>query len=189
MYLKNLLPLAVLTACLFFTACKDDDDDSASNEVLLTISAGWSITAYETNLAELADDIAAAIPEEALDGLSRDFYADIFKGIAAEINVVEACEADDIFIFLEDGTLSYTDSGTDCEEDGEADAPYENNSSWNLDGDQLTMTSADGESTVFTIEVLTDSQLVIESREAFEEEDLDLNLDQDLITRIEFSAN
>jgi len=189
MYLKNLLPLAVLTACLFFTACNDDDDDSASNEVLLTISAGWSITAYETNLAELADDIAASIPEDELQGLSRDFYASLFEDIAAEINVVEACEADDIFIFLEDGTLSYTDSGTDCGEDGEADAPYESNSSWNLDGDQLTMTSADGESTVFTIETLTDSRLIIESSEDFEEEEFDVSLDQDLITRIEFAAN
>lgn len=189
MYLRNLLPLAALTVCLLFVACNDDDDNPASNEALLTTSAGWSITAYETNLAELADDIAAAIPEEDLQGLSRDFYADIFKGIAADINVVEACEADDIFIFLEDGTLSYTDSGTDCEEDGEADAPYESNSTWNLDGDQLTMTSVDGEVTVFTIETLSSSQLIIESREDFEEEDLDVTLSQELVTKIEFAAN
>ncbi len=71
-------------ACLFFTACyDDDDDDSASNEVLLPLSAGWSITAYETKLAELADDIAAAIPEDELQGLSQDFCASLFEGLAA----------------------------------------------------------------------------------------------------------
>ncbi len=71
-------------ACLFFTACyDDDDDDSASNEVLLPLSAGWSIKAYETKLAELADDIAAAIAEDELQGLSQDFYASLFEGLAA----------------------------------------------------------------------------------------------------------
>ena len=189
MHLKNLFALLILAAAITFTAC-DNDDEPSFSEADLTISAGWSISAASTNLDNLAPEIAAAIPEDSLGGfLTREFVEALFLGAAAEFEIVEPCEADDIYVFLENGTLQVNDAGTDCDDDGVSDAAYEEGTTWSLSGNELTMIDTEGETTVFTVKTLNSSNLSIEASEAFEDDDLGVSINQDLVLSIDFVAN
>ncbi len=181
--------LLAICLTLFFATCKKDDTPSFT-EADLTVANGWSIIDAEANLDVIAPSIAASIPEEDLGFFTRAMITALFISADAELETIEVCESDDVYIFLAGGTINFSNGGTVCDPSGSAqsDAIVPSNTTWSLEGRRLTLVTS-GETHVFTIKDLTDTRLVIEISEKFDDNTTGFSTDDDLVIRYTFRAN
>lgn len=189
MFFKHVFLLSFLAvATLTFTSCGNDDDNEVKfAETDLTIDAGWNVTRIETNLDDLAPIIVAAIDSTQLNGLEPGFVEALFTNAAKELETLQDCEKDDLYKFMEAGTISYSDAETKCDPNDadSTDAVFTDNTTWTLSGDQLTIKDGD-DTTIFTIKTLDETNLVVEALEDFEDDTFTVDIDEKVLLRISF---
>lgn len=190
MNFRHALLCSLCAFSLMFTACNNDDDNNFS-EADLSANA-WVVTDVDTNIDEVASAIADAVPQEELDnlGLTRAEFAAFLILLGASEETIEDCQQDDTHTFATDGSIQFDNGGTMCDFSTEEDddAMFALPATWTLSGDKITITDADGETNTATIKTLNSSTLVVESRDMFEDDDLMLSSDEEVVFTITFSA-
>jgi len=177
--MKYLTKILMFSLLVFVFACdKEEDDDNGgtgggndpmmmmtAEEVVkenLSIDAGWTITAIETNLEVLGDEVTASNIEMAAT-------RGVFFGILdSRLTDVIECEMDDVIKFSDNLNIAY-DEGLDvCTADGttQLELLFEN-STWNLkDVNTITIVNSYGgenKAVDYNIDTLTDSEFVLSS--------------------------
>jgi len=173
-YLNKILLFSLL---VFAFACDKDDDNMDPDpgeedpiemtpeeiaEAALSNDSGWTITAIETNLDVLEDEVRESDIENA--ALSAGYLNILYN----RLDDIVDCETDDVIKFSDNLSIDYNDGADVCTADGTTQ--YEllfANGTWDLkDANTLTITTSfNGEtSTVdYTINTLTDNDFVLSS--------------------------
>ena len=189
MSIKNVLFLSLTAVAILFSSCNNDDDSNNFTEEDLSAQV-WVATQVETNVGEKAQAIYDALSAEEQGQIDEDFFILIFTFAETALETIESCEADDTYVFAASGDIEFNNNGTLCEDSqGDDDALFVLPATWTLtDGDQLTISDADGDVTTVTIKTLNSSTLVIEGRETFEDEDLGITSNEEIVLSVRFTA-
>ena len=157
--------LLIAFVCCFVTGC--DDDDTPTNPVAyLGRFEGWYLAEIESDLASELSTAILAIPDSTLEryDTSRQALLDAAEATVAAKVGLDPCEQDDV-VFFNEGVLAYGEVGEACPAGAAPSVllPFNNKSyATDLDVTDLTVTDpTTQQSSVYRVELLTESQLVI----------------------------
>ena len=186
MNIKMLLLLPLLAVAVAFSGC-DKDDDPKFTEDDLTVQSGWEYNDAETTLDEQAEEIVEGMTdaEVAETGLDRPALTAFIALIGTALETTQACQSDDIYTFKDDGKIAFDDNDTSCDEEG--DSYFDENATWTLNGEQLTIREGT-DTTKFDIVELTSTRLVLQTADnAFNLDEEGIDTDVKLYVKFIFT--
>ncbi len=176
---------SIAMALLFTTACNDEDDPSFA-EADLTTSSGWHLESMDTNLDEKVE--AALEQIDTLTQEEKDQALQFIELIAYDIETVEDCESDDTYIFAQSGELMFMAGNINCNNNEDDDSFIKQPTTWEMNGNTLTITDGDGDTNDAEIKTLNESELVFEVEDEGSSDDFNIEVIDNFYIEVTMTA-
>lgn len=182
---------SILCITLLFGACKKDDDNGNFVADDLSVDGGWSILSIETDLDEQASTIVSKIPTADLGGVTPSIYEMFLVSTAQEQEDLQDCKKDDAYLFFRNGLVGFRNKNTICDTSAgeDSDAFIPDDASWSVVGEQLRISEGGAVQTNYNIITLAGNSLILEFREPFMDDALNISTDDEITVRYTLESN